>query len=121
VRDHVREMRALEPDAWYPRLMMHTARVAELHLAVRMHTTDMYQRIRLDEEEVAGALGRSPLEHLRAMENLEEVRVEAGRLQTALPHELRRDMPRHLDRLEAAAAEVEAGAASLIGRTPADR
>lgn len=112
-REHVRETRDLPPEQWPSRMMEHTAHVAWVLETVRNHTVDMYQRMRMSEEEVSALMGMRPEEHREMMDEIRGVREEAARLQVALPAVLEAELEPHLDRLERVMETIEGGVEQL--------
>lgn len=107
LRQHARDFADLSPEEQHDRMAEHVSLLAEVFRMVDRQTAEMTGGMPMDHDAMAERMGMSEEEHRRMREGFEDVRSEAGALQTAPVEELQERMSSHLGRLDAMADELD--------------
>jgi hypothetical protein len=113
MRTHIQQMRQLSAEEQHARLGEHVGHVSRMLSMMDRHMREMGHGTGMDDAHMGEMMGMSAEEHRQMMEQMRRLRSETERLQTASEAELRRQMPEHLDRLEAMVGMMEQSAAHM--------
>jgi hypothetical protein len=116
IRQHVQEMRQLPPEQWHDRMGEHVAQVARMLGLMTRQLREMDMGMGMSDEEMGRMMGMSGEEHRRMMEDMQALRADVERLQTAPRGEVRERMPGHLETLERMTGMMEQSADHMRAR-----
>lgn len=116
LREHVGHMRQLPAEEWYDRMGEHVSQVSAMLRLMSRQMREMDMGMGMDDEAMGGMMGMTGEEHRRMMDDMQSLRADVERLQTASPEDVRQRMPDHLDRLEDMVITMERSAEAM-GRT----
>lgn len=100
VREHVAQMRGLNPMAWHDRMGEHVGQVSQMLALINRQMREMDMGGSMSHEQMGEMMGMTAEEHDRMMTDMQELRSTLEELQTASPEEVGERMPGHLERLE---------------------
>jgi hypothetical protein len=113
IREHVQEMRQLQPEQWHERMGEHVGQVSRMLGLMNRQMREMDMGMGMGDEEMGRMMGMTGEEHRRMMEDMQALRAEVEALQTASRDEVRERMPAHLDRLDRMADMMEESARAM--------
>lgn len=113
MRQHVQEMRSLSPEEQHARVSEHTGRVAAMLTLLERHMREMDMGMNMSDEHMGAMMGKDAEGHRHMINEMQTLRAEAEALQIASPADVARQMPPHLERLEALLTSMEVSGAHM--------
>jgi hypothetical protein len=113
MRQHIQEMRQLSPEQQHARMGEHVTQVARMLSLMNRQMHEMDMGMGMSDAQMGRMMGMSDDEHRRMMEEMQAIRTDVERLQTASRTAVRERMPAHLDRLDGMVQMMERSAAHM--------
>lgn len=110
MRAHIAAMRQVPANEWHTRMPEHAPMVAEMLSVIDRQMREMDMGMNMSDEHMGEMMGMSGEDHRTMMSEVEALRAEVGRLQTAGQADVAARMPAHLDRIEGLLERMAASA-----------
>lgn len=116
MRERVIEMRNLTAGQWHERMGEHVGQMSPMLNLMNRQMREMDMGMGMSDEQMGQMMGMSGEEHRRMMDEMQALRSDLERLQTASRDEVQQRMSEHLDRMERMAEMMEQSATHMRSR-----